>query len=72
MRQNEANLEENDSDTAVRPDEELEGDPRGDNNRQVRDDSHDDSSGEQAHSLGSAAENLGRVRWLLKHNRSIH
>ena len=62
IQQNELNLEENESNAAVRSDEELEGDLQGDNNRQARDDSRSDGSGEQAHSCGNAAENLGRVR----------
>jgi hypothetical protein len=60
--QNEANLEANDSDAAVRPGEESEGDLQDNNNRQVGDDSHDDGSTEQAHSPGNVAENLVGVR----------
>jgi hypothetical protein len=55
-------LEENDSDAAVQPDEELEGDLPGDNNRQVSHDSRSDGSGEQARSLGNATEILDGVR----------
>ena len=62
IQQNDTNLEENDSDAAVRPDEELVGDLQGDNNRQVRNNSHCDGSGMQAYSLGDAAKNLDRVR----------
>ena len=56
------NLEENDSDAAVQPDEELEGDLLGNNNRQVSHDSHSDGSGEQAYSLGNATKILDGVR----------
>ena len=61
IQQDGPNLEENDSGAAVRSDEDLEGDLEGYNSRLVTDDSRSDS-GEQAHSLGGAAENLGRVR----------
>jgi hypothetical protein len=60
--QNEPNLEENDSDAAVRPDEELEGDLQSSNNSQAGDNSRSDGSGEQAHGLDNAAKNIGRVR----------
>ena len=62
VQQNDTNLEENDSDAAARPDEELAGDLQGDNNRHARSNSRCDSSAQQAHSLGNAAENLDRVR----------